>query len=153
MARRDYNLDNKLWKVVSDFYELTGIPIISNTSLNDKGEPIVNTIAQALNFALRKKIKIVYAYGYRIELCNHKDYGEKSPLIRFNNLFISHVKEYKKIIKQINPHGLSKTELLIYMYSPSLSVYDIKNYTEAMTVRNIVRKLKRVSGDLKFFEV
>ena len=149
----DYNLDNKLWKVVSDFYELTGIPIISNTSLNDKGEPIVNTIAQALNFALRKKIKIVYAYGYRIELCNHKDYGEKSPLIRFNNLFISHVKEYKKIIKQINPHGLSKTELLIYMYSPSLSVYDIKNYTEAMTVRNIVRKLKRVSGDLKFFEV
>lgn len=51
----DYNLDNKLWKVVSDFYELTGIPIISNTSLNDKGEPIVNTIAQALNFALRKK--------------------------------------------------------------------------------------------------
>ena len=28
-----------------------------------------------------------------------------------------------------------------------------ENYTEAMTVRNIVRKLKRVSGDLKFFEV
>lgn len=41
---------------MESFNEMTGVPIICNTSLNDKGEPIINTIEQAINFALRKKI-------------------------------------------------------------------------------------------------
>ena len=40
-----------------DFYKQTGIPILCNTSLNDKDEPIINSIEQAFNFILRKGIK------------------------------------------------------------------------------------------------
>ena len=34
--------------------------MLCNTSLNDKGEPIINKIEEMFNFALRKKIKIAY---------------------------------------------------------------------------------------------
>ena len=51
-----------------DFYKQTGIPILCNTSLNDKDEPIINSIEQAFNFILRKGIK----YGFFTEnvLCS-----------------------------------------------------------------------------------
>lgn len=144
--------DINLWRVISDFFQLTGIPIISNTSLNDKGEPIINTVAQALNFALRKNIVIVYAYGYRIKLHNHKDYAEIKPMTRYKEPFISHQKERKDLITKINPHHLSETELLIYLFSPSMQKYDIKIHADAMVIRNLIKKLKIISEDLKFFE-
>lgn len=147
---RDF--DARLWKVISNFLELTGVPIICNTSLNDKGEPIVNTVAQALNFALRKQIRIVYAYGYRIVLCNHENYMEKAPLARFHELFTAHINEREALLARINPHRLSEIELLIYLFNPSLEDYDIKDYADARMVRKIVQKLKKVSKNLKFFE-
>lgn len=47
--------DEALYHVIQNFYERTGIPIVCNTSLNDRGEPIIETVEQAFNFALRKK--------------------------------------------------------------------------------------------------
>lgn len=69
-------------KLVYEFYEQTGVPIICNTSLNDKGEPIINKLEEAINFALRKNINIIYVDGFRIVLKNHEFYSEKKPFKR-----------------------------------------------------------------------
>ena len=36
-------------KLITEFYNLTGIPVIINTSMNVRGEPIVNTPNDAFN--------------------------------------------------------------------------------------------------------
>ena len=71
-----------LSELMQCFYQKTGIPMLGNTSLNDKGEPIINSIEEAMNFALRKKIKYLYVNGYRILLKNHDNYKEQKPYRR-----------------------------------------------------------------------
>ena len=34
-------------KLINEFYKITGIPVLINTSMNVMGEPIVNTLSQA----------------------------------------------------------------------------------------------------------
>ena len=63
-----------LYQAVEQFYARTGTPIVCNTSLNDKGEPIVNTIDEALNFALRKNIHVDYINGVRFQLTDRLKY-------------------------------------------------------------------------------
>ena len=36
-------------QLINEFYKITGIPVLINTSMNVKGEPIVNTPEQAYN--------------------------------------------------------------------------------------------------------
>jgi len=46
--------DNPLYyDLINEFYKLTGIPVIVNTSMNVKGEPIVNTPRQAFDMLLK----------------------------------------------------------------------------------------------------
>ncbi len=40
----------KYYNLIYDFYKITNVPMILNTSLNDKGEPIINTPEEAINF-------------------------------------------------------------------------------------------------------
>lgn len=85
--------DNEaLFDLISMYKNKTGIPILCNTSLNDKGEPIINTAREALNFALRKKMKIVYINMKRIELKNFENYKSDRPLTR----------DYEKLCKSID---------------------------------------------------
>lgn len=60
--------NEKLYSLITQFYIKTGVPILCNTSLNDIGEPIINTPEEAIVFALRKRIPIVYINNWRIEL-------------------------------------------------------------------------------------
>lgn len=48
--------------------EHTGYPILCNTSLNDRGEPIIESPQRAIEFALEKQINVVYIDGLRVEL-------------------------------------------------------------------------------------
>jgi len=57
-----------VYKALKAFYKKTRIPVLCNTSLNDKDEPIINTPEQALAFARKKKIKVAYINGYRYEV-------------------------------------------------------------------------------------
>lgn len=147
-AEDDYNL----WKVLTKIKQITGIPIICNTSLNDKGEPIINTVEQAFNFALRKGIKIIYAYGKRISLKKHMAYRENTFLKRDVELFSKYVKNEEKLFANRNPHNLSKIDFLLYTFSPELKKYDITQKEEAMQVSKILRRLRKTNGDLMFFE-
>ena len=51
--------DNPLYyKLIKAFYLQTGCPMILNTSLNIKGEPIVNDEKDAINFEKKYGVKV-----------------------------------------------------------------------------------------------
>lgn len=49
----------RYFNLINRFYELTGVPLVLNTSFNLKGEPIVNSPADALSTFLRSGIDIL----------------------------------------------------------------------------------------------
>ncbi|MFR2755398.1 MAG: carbamoyltransferase C-terminal domain-containing protein [Eisenbergiella massiliensis] len=140
-----------LYNVIKDFQKITGIPIVCNTSLNDKGEPIINTIEQALNFALRKGIRVIYAYGTRICLKNHSLYNEDNFLKRDNDLFYKYRKDKTKILSEINPHKLPLFDLLLYFYNPTLQQFDIKNIQDVKKIHKVSEQIRKKSKNLKLF--
>lgn len=107
----------KIYQVMESFNDITGVPILCNTSLNDKGEPIINNIEQALNFALRKNIPIMYIDGKRFELMNHQLYSKKNPLKRSKNLKLwKNKEEYEQLVEKYNPYKLPVKTLLYYVH-------------------------------------
>jgi len=60
--------DPLLHGALAAFRDATGVPILCNTSLNDKGEAIVDTAAETLTFCVRKGIRIAYLGGRRVKL-------------------------------------------------------------------------------------
>jgi len=110
-----------LYQLVKSFDKKTGIPIICNTSLNDKGEPIINTLDEMINFALRKKINIVYANGLRLKLKNHSIFTEKevaSRKIGFEN-YIKNL-DFEAELKRLNPFKIEREMLIVYIQNPKL---------------------------------
>jgi carbamoyltransferase len=69
---------------ISAFHAATGVPVVCNTSLNDRGEPIVNDAGEALNFCVRKGIEIAYIGRRRFQLdvarASAPDEPERRPL-------------------------------------------------------------------------
>ncbi|BFP56947.1 hypothetical protein SCMC78_67540 [Streptomyces sp. CMC78] len=57
-----------LHRAIDAFRAATGVPVLCNTSLNDKGEPNVNTAAEALTFCVNKGITLLYLAGRRVSL-------------------------------------------------------------------------------------
>ncbi|WP_051943824.1 carbamoyltransferase C-terminal domain-containing protein [Streptacidiphilus rugosus] len=57
-----------LHRALTAFHAATGVPLLCNTSLNDKGEAIVDTAAETLTLCVRKGLKVAYISGRRIEL-------------------------------------------------------------------------------------
>ena len=47
-----------LHKLLKEFYKRTGCPMLLNTSLNIKGQPIVNDVADAKAFTRKYKVKV-----------------------------------------------------------------------------------------------
>lgn len=105
------NEDLLIVELIREFYAQTGIPIICNTSLNDKGEPIINKLEEAINFALRKQINIIYVDGIRIELMNHHLYNEKKPLSRSLNEKEFEGEAREELLIQENPFQLNQAQI------------------------------------------
>lgn len=107
--------DCDLYEVLKAFDKKTGVPIICNTSLNDKGEPIINTIGEALNFAIRKRIPVVYINKCRIQLKEFDKYEEVKPLKRRLDVVVYKNNEEKEdLIKKLNPFDLDNEKIYCY---------------------------------------
>lgn len=97
--------EDYLHKVLLSFYEKTGVPIICNTSLNDRGEPIIDQPIRAVEFALEKNVKIVYVNGWRILLQRHEEYrGELRSVPRIDLM----VPDRELRMAEKNPFGLPR---------------------------------------------
>jgi carbamoyltransferase len=54
-------------RLIETFFELTGLPLVLNTSLNIRGEPIVETPEDAIRCFLGTNIDLLYLEGMRLE--------------------------------------------------------------------------------------
>ncbi|MGG4551392.1 carbamoyltransferase C-terminal domain-containing protein [Paenibacillus humicus] len=148
-----------LYEIIVAFKKNTGIPIVCNTSLNDNDEPIINSIEEVFNFALRKQIKIIYINGFRITLFNHSDFSEekcakrKLKVVKYTN-----ENERLKMLQEVNPHGISHDLLTASFLVPKLTLknYNITNKKDAETFQKIAGKvikfhdleLSSITGDI-----
>ena len=53
-------------QIIESFYDLSGVPVILNTSFNDNGEPIVETPMDAINTFLSTNIDVLILEGFLI---------------------------------------------------------------------------------------
>ncbi|MGN7401976.1 carbamoyltransferase C-terminal domain-containing protein [Cytobacillus praedii] len=135
------NNNSELYKVLKHFYMKTGVPIICNTSLNDNEEPIINTIDEAVNFALRKGIRIIYINGTRLELHRHDEYKLNTPYPSQHKMEIFTNEERELLWKKENPHKIPTEKMVFYKESieqNSFLQYDITNKREA---RKLLREV------------
>ena len=62
---------NKLYyELINEFFKITGIPVLVNTSMNVRGEPIVNTPEQAHNMLLKTDMDYLVLGNYIISRTN-----------------------------------------------------------------------------------
>lgn len=54
------------YQLIKEFFCLTGVPVILNTSLNGPGEPIVETPVDAIRLFLMTAIDVIYINGFRV---------------------------------------------------------------------------------------
>lgn len=131
--------NSQLYEVVLKFYEKTGIPIVCNTSLNDRGQPIINNIKDTIEFALKKKIRIAYINGLRFELYNFENYF---PHVGFFNdidfsiepRLLQNIKENYNQIREF----LSDEEIKVFIKDKNIFLnLNILNPSEALKVKRM----------------
>jgi carbamoyltransferase len=64
-VRKEYN--PRYYRLIETFGQATGVPIVLNTSFNLKGEPIVNTPAEAFNTFSKSGMDTLVLGNYVIE--------------------------------------------------------------------------------------
>jgi hypothetical protein len=115
--------DPRLYQAIEAFRQRTGIPMLCNTSLNEKGEPIVDTAAQALSFAIRKGIAVAYVGGRRVQL--RTDARGQGPTAtrrhaRRRDLFAGQEQERDLIWDSWLKLGYNTTAMVLMSRSPEL---------------------------------
>lgn len=75
-----FDENERIVQILKRLYEVVGVPILCNTSLNDYKEPIIETPEEAIEFALKKKIHVVYLNGKRITLNTCEDISKLPKL-------------------------------------------------------------------------
>ena len=122
--------NKNLYKLLQAFYKKTKVPVLCNTSLNDAGEPIINNINEAIEFALQKNINVIYVDAkYKIEL-----YSDEAMINSgFNMRNLSYHKppmklNVEKYVERENPFNLSLEEIIYFFDNP--------NYFEGKSLKN-----------------
>ena len=77
--------NERYYKIIKKFKEITGCPVIVNTSFNVRGEPIVNTPSDAFNCFMGTELDVLVIGNCLLEKTNQnedlkKDYKEKFEL-------------------------------------------------------------------------
>jgi hypothetical protein len=115
--------DPLLYRAIEAFRLRTGVPMLCNTSLNEKGEPIVDTAAQALSFAMRKGIAVAYVAGRRVQL--RTDARGQGPTAgrrhtRRQELFAGQERERDLVWDSWLELGYNTTAMVLMSRSPEL---------------------------------
>ena len=65
--------NTKLFKLLTSFYNRTGVPALLNTSMNKKNKPIVNTPEEAIDFFLSTDAEIMVIESFLIKRNNYRN--------------------------------------------------------------------------------
>ncbi|MBN1008013.1 carbamoyltransferase C-terminal domain-containing protein [Amphritea pacifica] len=139
----------RLYELITEFAQQTGVPIICNTSLNDKGEPVVQTAAEALNFALRKNIRVICINGLRVELTRHSEYQHREPMPR---------PAYKWFVPPANAEApaLSRRESMVYFHNPRLHRFNRNSPESLAKLKQLIARIDQRFGeraDFRFIDI
>ena len=55
------------YSLINEFYKITGVPVLVNTSMNVRGEPIVNTPEQAYNMIIKTDMDYIVLGNYIVK--------------------------------------------------------------------------------------
>jgi len=133
-----------LYNLIKHFYKYTSVPIICNTSLNDKGEPIINSPQDAIRFATNKKITVLYINKKRVELnLDNKNLKPLEPFVEFTPIL--NKEQFNKALLEVNPYNLDKN-ILIWR---DIFHYDIKNKEGAEALKKSVEFVYRTNPGMK----
>lgn len=136
---------------VAAFHRNTGVPMLCNTSLNDKGEPIIDTIAQAFNFCLRRGVTVGYFNGRRVAFRNFESYPAHGPLPRDRAPFVEPTPDRAAAVRAaLNPHGLP--DLILHMFLLDLALgerFDIRTAEGAASAEEAIESRLRADPGLR----
>jgi carbamoyltransferase len=62
----DKELNPRYWKLINEFYKITGVPVVMNTSFNLKGEPNVSSPTDAIRTFFTSGLDILYMGNYKV---------------------------------------------------------------------------------------
>jgi carbamoyltransferase len=68
------------WKLIRAFGDLTGVPMLLNTSFNEN-EPIVNTPAQAIDCFLRTRMDVLSIGNYLLLKSENASLSERRSMV------------------------------------------------------------------------
>ncbi len=129
-----------LYSLIEAFDRHTGVPILANTSLNDQGEPMINSLGGAIRFALDKGIRVLLLNGERVllrskaqafALTSSRNEGrkERTPASLKRAFEGADPKESEKLL---NPHGIPSKYLSLMCRFPELrSIFDVTERDDA----------------------
>ncbi len=102
ISNKSKNLE-RLYEVLQQIMAKTRIPIVCNTSLNDRGEAIIDNPLRAVEFAIQKGIGIVYLNGIRIKLKRIDSYGDQLKTSMPIHCYPSNASDEQR---RLNPYNL-----------------------------------------------
>ena len=126
-----------LYRLMAAFRRNTGVPVLSNTSLNDAGEPIVNRLSEAVYFAAGKGIKSLVVNSTMLIRLRDSRATYRGPLARARQYFDppSNLDE-EAFLRRENPHNLDRQELSHFFDNSMLfRGLDIRNDEDAAVIR------------------
>ncbi len=124
-----------LYELLRAFDDSLGVPLLANTSMNDKEEPIVDTPDEAIAFCLSRGVQVLYIDDRRLELRVGAKGAPTRPLPRtFEPFSQADSTERARIFASANPHGLASELLMGWLYSPELARYDLATSDGAQAV-------------------
>ncbi|MFZ6032870.1 MAG: carbamoyltransferase [Melioribacter sp.] len=74
----DEKRNSDYYRLISRFYELTGCPVIVNTSFNVRGEPIVRTPEEAYRCFMRTNIDYLVLENFLLDKKNQPEFQEQN---------------------------------------------------------------------------
>jgi carbamoyltransferase len=72
----DRDVNPQYWRLLHRFKELTGVPVLINTSFNEN-EPIVHTPAQALDCFLRTQMDVLTIGPFLLQKSDNLEHYER----------------------------------------------------------------------------
>ena len=54
------------WNLINEFYKITGVPVVMNTSFNLKGEPNVSSPTDAIRTFFTSGLEVLYMGRYKV---------------------------------------------------------------------------------------
>jgi hypothetical protein len=137
----DKNFDEFYYDLIRQFYQLTGIPMVLNTSFNIDGEPIVETPNDAIKTFKSGRLDYLILGDYLIpkEIYSDDIWKMKTPVIA-QNIKINYETSRAQIIKNFGA-----------MFDPPNKIVDLtKEETELLSLINGNRKVIEIIQENRY---